>query len=87
MTRLNFQPVRVSLGEDDEGRLVFAGDALVAVLVRLSALHGEAEGSWFLEGAFGLEGDGIEHPLFADLRAAEAWILSRLPAPAGVGPT
>ncbi len=79
MTRVSLQPVRVALGEDHEGRLVFVDEVLVAVLVRLSELHGEAEGSWFLEAAFGLADGEHDHPVFPDLPAAQAWVLGRLP--------
>lgn len=76
---MSFQPVRMSLGQDQDGRLVFVDDVLVAVLVRLSALHGEAAGSWFLEAQFGLaDGEG-EQPVFPDLEAAQAWVLQRTP--------
>jgi len=46
---LRLQPVRVGTGSDDEdGRLVFRDDALVALLVRLSDNHEGtlASGSW-----------------------------------------
>jgi len=53
------------------------GDRLVAVLVRLSALHGEAEGAWFIEAGFGrLEMGGVSS--FPDLEAAGAWMLARI---------
>ena len=54
MTLLTFRPIRIATGsEDEDGCLVFNEDHLIAVLVRLSDLHGDAEGKWFLEAAFG----------------------------------
>jgi hypothetical protein len=53
--KLDFRPVRVATGSDDEdGLLAFAGDRLVAVLVRLSEMHDDMAGLWFLEASFGL---------------------------------
>ena len=74
---MSLQPVRVGLADDQEGRLVFVRDVLVAVLVRLSDLHGPKAGCWFLEAGFGRL-DVAEHPTFPDLGAAEAWVESRL---------
>jgi hypothetical protein len=70
------QPVRVPLGDDCEGRLVFVDGALVGLLVCLSEVHGEQAGSWFLEAAFGdLAGPNL--PVFPDLDTAQAWVLQR----------
>lgn len=77
MTQVILQPVRISLGDDEEGRLVFVADALVAVLVRLSELHGAEAGGWFLEAGFGRL-DGADHPIFPDLEAAQVWVVERL---------
>lgn len=75
---LTFQPVRVETGvEDEDGCLVFADARLVAVLVQLSDLHGDAAGQWFLEHGFGRL-DGPVHPTFLDIDAAQAWIAGRL---------
>jgi hypothetical protein len=74
---LTLQPVRLATGADEEGRLVFTQGRLVAVLTRLSALHGELAGQWFLEIGFGRL-DGPAHPCFPDLDAAEAWISQQL---------
>ena len=76
---MSLQPVRVGLAEDQEGRLVYNGEVLVAVLVRLSDLHGPDAGCWFLEAGFGRL-DVPEHPTFPDLGAAESWVASRLDA-------
>jgi hypothetical protein len=55
---------------DDEQRLL-------AVLVRLSGENEVAPGQWYLEAGFGRL-DGINHPVFADLAAAQQWISQRL---------
>ena len=74
---LRLQPVRVAIGADGEGVLVFSDDALVAVLVRLSEQHEELAGQWFLE--TGYDGIGeVHHPTFADLAAAQDWISQKL---------
>jgi hypothetical protein len=75
---LRLQPVRVKTGCDDiEGHLVFRGDFLVALLVRLSDEHAEDAGKWFLERGFG-RADYASPPLFADLDEAQTWITWRL---------
>ena len=75
--KVSLQPVRVANRHEEEGMLVFADDRLVAVLVRLSDIHEGLAGEWFVETGFGpLE--GREHPVFADLKAAEEWITRRL---------
>ena len=74
--KLELQRVRIATGSDEDGLLVFDGDRLVAVLVRLSDLHDDAAGQWFLETGFGpLDG---EHPSFVDLDHAQNWITARL---------
>jgi hypothetical protein len=77
---VSLQPVRVALSEDHEGRLAFVNGSLVAVLVRLSELHGEQAGSWFLEAGFG-DLDDPHRPLFPDLESAQSWIAERLSGP------
>ncbi|MER2249689.1 hypothetical protein ABS772_07145 [Methylorubrum podarium] len=75
---LRLQPVQIATGSPDgESQLVFNEGFLVAVLVRLSDLHGDKVGMWFLEAGFGRVNDP-DPPLFADLDEAEAWIMSRL---------
>ena len=82
---LTLEPVRVATGADDEeGRLVFAGERLVAVLVRLSAQHQELAGHWFFEAGFGRL-DGPLHPAFEELSEAQAWIAQRLAATGQAG--
>ncbi len=58
---------------DQEGRLVFIDDLLVAVLVRLSDQHVGSAGLWYLEAGFGLVAHK-EAPLFDDLDAAVRWL-------------
>jgi hypothetical protein len=74
---VDLQPVRVSLGEDREGRLAFVNGSLVGVLVQLSQQHGPHAGSWFLEAGFGGL-DAPNPPVFPALDAAQAWIANRL---------
>jgi hypothetical protein len=75
---LTLQPALVATGFDEEGLMVFDDrQRLVAVLTRLCDRHDEASGRWFLEAGFGCL-DGPEHPTFADLQAAEAWLDRRL---------
>ncbi|KAA2236613.1 hypothetical protein [Salinarimonas soli] len=76
---LILQPVRVATGSDEEGMLVFAGDRLVAVLVRLTDQHAETglAGHWFLETGFGVL-DRPHEATFPDLEAAKGWVHARL---------
>lgn len=71
------KPVRVAAGGDEEGRLVFADERLIAVLVQLSHQHDDLAGRWFLEVGFGSL-DGPDHPVFADLTEARDWLSVRL---------
>jgi len=71
------QPIRVGTGADEEGCLVFSDGRLAAVLVRLSDDNEIAPGQWFYEAGFGAL-DGPEHPTFADLEEAKAYIEDRL---------
>jgi hypothetical protein len=83
---VKFQPVRIlTCSEDKEGVLVFANDALVGVLVRLSpALHeGSAAGRWFLEAAFPPR--AANAPTFDTLESADRWFCHRLSARARRG--
>jgi hypothetical protein len=75
--KLTLQSVLVPTGEEGEGYLVFYEGWLVAILVRLSDLHGPEAGHWFLERGF----DSVDlnnAPPFADLEAAQEWIRSHL---------
>lgn len=76
---LRLQSVRIAIGLDEDGMLVFAEDRLVAVLVRLSDAHEDlgVDGHWFLETSYGLRltEEGVTFP---DLEAAQAWISQQL---------
>jgi hypothetical protein len=76
--RLTLQPVRVGTGSDEEGMLVFDDDQrLVAVLPHLGDQYDSVSGHWYLEAKFGLL-DGLDHPTYADLDAAQAGIRQHL---------
>ena len=80
--KLEFRPVHVATGsEDTEGLLALVDEQLVAVLVRLSELHDELAGYWFIEAAFGLR---HSHRTFRDLDSAQQWLLSRVKVRPGV---
>ncbi|GJD93636.1 hypothetical protein [Methylobacterium iners] len=75
---LRLQPVRLASGNDDsEAQLVFAGNALVAVLTHLAEHHDGEAGRWFMEAWFG-PGYVLNRPTFASLDKAQDWILERL---------
>ena len=75
---LHLQPVQIASDCDDrDSRLVFADGLLMAVLVRLSDLHEEDAGMWYLEAGFGPV-SGPEEPSFPNLDAAQDWIARRL---------
>ena len=73
---LTEQPVQVAVGCDDEE------GCLVAVLVRLSRLHEELAGRWYLEAGFGRL-EGPHKPTFRDLGTAKEWITRHLTGTAG----
>jgi hypothetical protein len=70
------QPTRLA-ADDNDGLLVFSKAGLVAVLMRLSELHEQAAGQWFLEAGFG-ELDRHKHAIFPDLDTAKNWIVERI---------
>jgi hypothetical protein len=74
--KLQLQPTRVA-AMDTDGLLVFSDAGLAAVLVRLSDVHGEASGQWFLEAGFGAL-DRHQRPIFPDIDAAQNWIVDRI---------
>ena len=75
---LTLQPVRVGTGSDEEGMLVFDDDQrLVAVLTHLGDQYDSVSGHWYLEAKFGLL-DGLDHPTYADLGAAQEGIRQHL---------
>jgi hypothetical protein len=75
---LTLQPIRVATGFDEDGMMILDDEQrLVAVLVRLADDNEVAPSQWYLEAGFG-QIDGVNHPTFADLEAAEEWITQRL---------
>ena len=61
---------------DREAKLVFREGNLRAVLSRLSAMHGELAGHWFIEATF----EGPPRPgllTFETLEQFEQWLASR----------
>ena len=75
---LSLQPMQVATGFDEEGMMVLdEGQRLVAMLVRLSAKNKGAPGQCCLEAGFG-ELEGLDHPTYAALDAAQEGIRQRL---------
>lgn len=74
---MTLQPVLMATSEDQEGQLVFVDGRLVAVLTRLSPLHGDQAGRWFLETGYGAAA-GPQNPSFPDIDAALAWLTAQL---------
>jgi hypothetical protein len=74
---VELKPIEVA-SVDREGQLILFNGALVGVLVKLSNLHGELAGSWYLE--TGYNGLRDERLTFPDLDAAKRWINDRLSA-------
>ncbi len=74
------QPAKVDTRSPDrDGFLVFADDALVAVLVRLEdKAHGDWRGHWFLEAGFGRCNPSPQRPAFRSPDDAQNWVLGRL---------
>jgi len=71
--RVTFQPVKVAVSGEAEGRLAFVDGKLVAVLIKLDVTQNELEGRWYAEAAFnGLE--RMSEHTFEDLAAVAAWI-------------
>lgn len=77
-TSLIVCPAKVATGSEDEhGALVFLGDHLVAILVRLDAsYHDVLRGFWHLEAGFG-PCAGVADP-FRGLSDGLRWIGARL---------
>ena len=72
------RPVRIGNRSDEEGMLVFDDEQrLLAVLTHLSAQHDDVAGHWFVEAKFELL-DGLDHPTYADLDAAQEGIRQHL---------
>ncbi len=76
---ITLQPIRVRTGsQDTEGRLALADSELIAVFVRLDdEIHGEDQGRWFLETAYGSLQRAMP-PLFDSLAEAEDWLRTRV---------
>ena len=80
---MRLQPVKVATTSTDEnGLLVYEGDHLVAVIVRLEEhVHGvRYAGKWNLEATFGT----LPYPpdqVFDDIDHAQEWISARLNEP------
>jgi hypothetical protein len=75
--QITFKPVKVRVAGQTEGRLAFAGDALVAVLVKLDDSHGTLQGRWYAEAAFNSL-ERMEDSTFETLDEAAAWITTWL---------
>jgi hypothetical protein len=75
---LTLHPIRVATGFDEEGMMVLDEEQrLTAVLVRLSDDSEVAPGHWYLEANFS-QIDGVSHPTFATLDAAQDWLSEHL---------
>jgi hypothetical protein len=75
---LTLQPIRVATSFDEDGIMILdAEQRLVAVLVGLADDNEVAPAQWHLEAGFG-QFDGVNHPTFADLDAAEECITQRI---------
>ena len=75
---LTLHPIRVATGFDEDGMMVLDGEQrLTAVLVRLADDNEGAPGHWDLEASFG-QIDGVSHPTFATLDAAQDWLSQHL---------
>jgi len=71
---LSFKPVTLDTdAPDQEAVLVFRNGNLLAVLTRLSAIHGDLKGKWFLEAAFG-EVPVVQPPVFESTEHFEEWV-------------
>lgn len=75
--QITFNPVKVRVSGQSEGRLAFVDDALVAVLVKLDGSHGELKGRWYAEAAFNSL-ERMDEATFETLDEAAAWIGSWL---------
>jgi hypothetical protein len=71
--QIKFTPVKVKVAGQSEARLAFAGDTLVAVIVKLDHSHGELEGHWYAEAAFNSL-ERMDEFTFQTLDEAADWI-------------
>ena len=73
---VEFQAVTLDgRSRDNEGVLVFRAERLMAILTRLSGIHGDHEGCWFIETLYG-ELPTPPDRILPDLAAAETWALA-----------
>jgi hypothetical protein len=73
-TRLTPVLLATSLGNcDEDGRLMYVGERLVAVIVMLSDIHAESSGRWFIEATFGVN---RSDETFGSADEAAEWILT-----------
>jgi len=74
--KLTFQPVTLAASNnDDEGMLVFRDGHLLGVLSRLSEIHDNLAGLWFIEALFD-RGPEYHMPTFESLEDVESWLRS-----------
>ncbi|HEY7382109.1 MAG TPA: hypothetical protein VH743_00445 [Beijerinckiaceae bacterium] len=81
MAEIDLRQARVDTGTaDEDGRLAYSNESLVAILVRLSdECHGpEDRGRWHLECGFGPCTPLPALGAFESLDAAKAWITARV---------
>ena len=71
--QITFKAVKVKVAGQTEGRLAFAGDDLVAVLVKLDDSHGDLQGRWYAEAVFNSL-ERMEDSTFETLDEAAVWI-------------
>jgi hypothetical protein len=68
-----FQPVKVAITGQSDGRLVFLDGNLVAVVTRLDHTNDDFSGRWFAEAHFdGME--DIQDQTFGSLEEVQAYI-------------
>lgn len=71
---LSHQPISLDTDTPDrEGVLTFRDGRLLAVLSRLSDIHGDLEGHWFIEATFGPV-PRRQPPAFGTLQQFEEWL-------------
>jgi hypothetical protein len=73
---VELREIRIALEFDHDGRLILVDGLLVGVLVKLSQIHDELRGHWYLETGYGALKS--EQCTFADLDAATEWVVKRM---------
>jgi hypothetical protein len=73
---VELKEIQIASDYDHDGRLILIDGRLVAVMVRLSELHEQLAGRWYLETGYGVLKN--ERPSFLDLDSAVEWIQCRL---------